>query len=132
MKLGTTIRAFRELNNLKQKFVAEKLGISRRTYVSLENKETPIPPARIDAIAKLFDVSVDEILNFNLKAKFLPYGYNTEIANMLDPTISEYAIERMEFAKIIQMQSHQIDELKIIISNQRVMLRKLRKNQGRK
>ena len=129
MKLGTTIRAFRELNNLKQKFVAEKLGISRRTYVSLENKETPIPPARIDAIAKLFDVSVDEILNFNLKAKFLPYGQNKAMAIITEPTIDEQENEKMELKKIIQMQSHRINELKMIIGNQRIKLRMLKKNQ---
>ncbi|MBX9850661.1 MAG: helix-turn-helix transcriptional regulator [Cytophagaceae bacterium] len=85
--LGTKIRKLRELKNLKQEDMADKLGISVTAYGKMERDETDISMERLDQIAKALDLSVQDILAFDEKVLFnflstaSQCGYNYSINN---------------------------------------------------
>ena len=64
MALVTKIKEFREKAGLKQADLAEKVGARRETIVHLENgKYNPSLKLAMD-IAKVFDVTVEELFTF--------------------------------------------------------------------
>jgi transcriptional regulator with XRE-family HTH domain len=65
--IGTKIRKIRELKNLKQEHMADKLGISTVTYGKIERDEADVSHERLEQIAKVFDISVQDILGFDEK-----------------------------------------------------------------
>lgn len=67
---GNKIRKIRELKSLKQEFMAEELGISVAAYSKLERDETNLSDERLEHIAKVFDMSVEDILAFDEKQVF--------------------------------------------------------------
>ena len=64
MELVTKIKEFREKAGLTQADLAEKVGAQRETIVHLENgKYNPSLKLAMD-IAKVFDVTVEELFTF--------------------------------------------------------------------
>ena len=64
MELVTKIKEFREKAGLTQADLAEKVGVRRETIVHLENgKYNPSLKLAMD-IAKVFDVTVEELFSF--------------------------------------------------------------------
>ena len=64
MELVTKIKEFREKAGLTQADLAEKVGVRRETIVHLENgKYNPSLKLAMD-IAKVFDVTVEELFTF--------------------------------------------------------------------
>ncbi len=68
--IGTKIRKLRELKGFKQEFMADQLGISVGAYSKLERDETEISHERLQQIAKVFDLSVPDMLSFDEKMVF--------------------------------------------------------------
>lgn len=68
--IGTKIRKIRELKNLKQEHIADKLGISVTAYGKIERDETDVSYERLEQIAKAFDLTVQHILSFDEKNFF--------------------------------------------------------------
>ncbi len=68
--IGTKIRKIRELKNLKQEHVAEKLGISVTAYGKIERDETDISIERLDQIAKVLEIAPQDILAFDERMLF--------------------------------------------------------------
>lgn len=65
IKLGEKIRALRKQKNISQEVLAEYLGISFQAVSKWENGDTLPDVAMIPAIAIFFDVSTDELFDFN-------------------------------------------------------------------
>jgi transcriptional regulator with XRE-family HTH domain len=63
--IGLKIRKVREIKNIGQKYMADKLGISQGAYSDLENGKTKITAEKLDCIAKILEVSKEVIENFN-------------------------------------------------------------------
>jgi putative transcriptional regulator len=60
----TKIKEYRAKNNMKQEELAQLIGVRRETIVHLENaKYNPSLKMAMD-IAKVFDVSVEELFQF--------------------------------------------------------------------
>lgn len=78
-ELRTVIRDLREDNDIKQKAVAEYLGISQQTYSNYENGHREIPIWVVVQLSKYYKVSTDYLLgadsgylgNTNLNGKYL-------------------------------------------------------------
>lgn len=78
-ELREIIRDLREDHDLKQKTVANYLGISQQTYSNYENGHREIPTWTVVALAKYYKVSTDYLLgadtsylgNTNLKNPYL-------------------------------------------------------------
>lgn len=69
MELVTKIKEFREKAGLTQADLAEKVGVRRETIVHLENgKYNPSLKLAMD-IARVFDVTVEELFTFTLKSE---------------------------------------------------------------
>lgn len=64
MSLGITIRKIREQKGLLQKQVASDLGIGYTNYNKLENGNREPSVKELQLLAKLFDMTVDQILNY--------------------------------------------------------------------
>jgi len=65
MKLNEKIRIIRTSKELKRELVAEKLGIDVVNYGKLERGETKITIEKLEKIAEILDVSVQEIFDFD-------------------------------------------------------------------
>lgn len=78
-ELREIIRDLREDHDLKQKVLADYLGISQQTYSNYENGRRDIPTWAVVALAKYYKVSTDYLLgadtsylgNTNLKNPYL-------------------------------------------------------------
>jgi transcriptional regulator with XRE-family HTH domain len=72
MEIGDKIRKVRELKGYKQEYVAEKLGMSVTAYGNIERNESSISLERLQEIAEVLEVTVQDILNipeqFNVHA----------------------------------------------------------------
>jgi transcriptional regulator with XRE-family HTH domain len=64
MGLGSTIKKIREQKGLLQKQVAAELGIGHTNYNKMENDNREPSVNELQLLAKLFNMSVDEMLNF--------------------------------------------------------------------
>ena len=56
------VKELREENKYTQQYVAEILNIRQNTYSQYENEKREIPIRALIVLAKLYDVSVDYIL----------------------------------------------------------------------
>ena len=61
------LETLRELNNLKAKDIAEKLGVYKSVYSEWENNKTPIPTKRLIELASIYQINIDYLLNLTTK-----------------------------------------------------------------
>ena len=61
--LGETLKIYRTNSKMTQEFVAERLGVSRQAVSKWENGTSDPSTSNLLALAKLYGVSVEEILN---------------------------------------------------------------------
>lgn len=64
------IRNIRELKNLTQEYMAEKLGITQAGYSKIESGATKLSYSKIESISKILDVKVEELLAFDSQKYF--------------------------------------------------------------
>lgn len=60
-KITNNLKSLREERGLKQKFIAEKLGITANYYSQIENGHRPPQIEHLLILRDLFNVSLDEI-----------------------------------------------------------------------
>ena len=65
MSIGTNVKKLREQKGLLQKQVAEELGIGNSNYSKIENGVREITVKELQKLSKLFDMSLDQIVNFD-------------------------------------------------------------------
>ena len=63
MNIGDKIRKVRELKGYKQEYVAGKLGLSVTAYGNIERNESSLSFERLEEIAQVLEVAVQDILN---------------------------------------------------------------------
>jgi len=68
MEIGKTIKKIREQKGLLQKQVAAQLGIGQTNYNKLENGGREPSVKELQGLAQLFDMTVDEVLNYEQAA----------------------------------------------------------------
>lgn len=64
------IKQIRELKNVTQEFVANKLGLSIRAYSKIETGETQLTINRLNEISKALGVDPIEVLGFDDRQVF--------------------------------------------------------------
>ena len=64
-QIGGKIKKLRELKNLTQSHMAEKLGLSQSAYSKIELGETEISYKRLTQIASVLNLKPEEITNFS-------------------------------------------------------------------
>ena len=70
--LNENLLTIRKLHKLSQEDVAEKIGVSRQAVAKWENGETAPDIYNCKALADLFDVSLDDLVNFSSENTGLP------------------------------------------------------------
>ena len=94
MSLGNSLFQARKKSGLSQEDVAEKLGVSRQTVSKWETDET-IPDIRQSKrMAVLYNVSLDELIDFDIDIKEIQDTINRtseekEEKNQLDKCLGE-------------------------------------------
>ena len=69
MKLGNNLFQARKKVGLSQEMVAEKLGVSRQTISKWETDETVPDIYQSKKLAKLYDLTLDELIEFDVDLK---------------------------------------------------------------
>ena len=78
MNLGNSLFQARKKSGLSQEDVAEKLGVIRQTISKWETDETMPDIRQSKAMALLYNMSLDELIDFDIDVK--------EIQDMIDKT----------------------------------------------
>ena len=82
-KIAKNIRHFREMKNLTQSYMAERLDIDVKTYSKIEKGDGKITVDIIDKIAEILETSFDLITRFDSSVFF-------NISEMKDSSIVGY------------------------------------------
>jgi len=94
-KIENKIRNIRELKNFTQEFMADKLGISQAAYSKIENGATKVSQEKLQDIAKIMGVKVEDIQSFETDKYFHSFNNIKEsnidsvIVNSMDETIKK-------------------------------------------
>ncbi len=78
MKLGEKILELRKKNALSQEQLGEKLEVTRQTISNWELGETSPNPEQLVLLSKTFNISIDELLNNDVKNILVEKVSNTE------------------------------------------------------
>lgn len=85
-KIENKIRNIRELKNLTQEYMADKLGISQAAYSKIENGNTKVSYDKLQDIAKIMGVKVEDIQSFDTQKYFNSFnnlkGNNNGVVNI--------------------------------------------------
>ena len=78
MKLGDNIFKLRKDCKLSQEQLAEKVDVTRQTISNWELGETSPNPEQLKLLSKALNVSIDELLNNDIKQVLVEKVNNTE------------------------------------------------------
>ena len=78
MEIGKKIMELRKKNNLSQEELAEKIGVARQTISKWELGETSPDIKQAKELSKIFNVSLDELTNNDIKDILVEKTSNTE------------------------------------------------------
>lgn len=78
MNLGENILKLRKNSGLSQEVLAEKIGVTRQTISNWELGETSPNPEQLKLLSKTLNVSVDELLDNDVKEILVEKVSNTE------------------------------------------------------
>jgi transcriptional regulator with XRE-family HTH domain len=106
MRIGNHIKKIRELRDYTQTYMSVELEISLSAYSKLERDETDISLKRLEQIAKILNVSVNEIIQFD------------EHAFLDNPKTSPIHVEKtQQNDSLIDQMRNEIDFLRSLIQN---------------
>jgi transcriptional regulator with XRE-family HTH domain len=125
--IGHNIRQVRELKNLTQEYVAKKLGVSRSFYIKVENNETQIKFEQLQALSKVMDVSLNDIIDFNDKQIFNTTHHNHNVKNVGN-VINDYQHEEMKtmYEKLLTEKDARLQEKDEIIKMMKSLIDKFK------
>lgn len=78
MKLGENILKLRKKTNFSQEELAEKIGVTRQTISNWELGETSPNPEQLKLLSKTLNISIDELLDNDIKQVIVERVSNTE------------------------------------------------------
>ena len=117
--IGNKIKNIRELKNFTQEYMADKLEISQAAYSKLEKGDLKISQDKLNKIAEILDVNLEDIKDFGNKRILNSYnsikGNNSNITYsnqdiILIRKLYEDKINLLE--KLVQKQEEEIKNLK--------------------
>ncbi|MEN2398905.1 helix-turn-helix domain-containing protein [Flavobacterium sp. MC2016-06] len=73
------IKSIRELKNYTQEYVADQLGVTQAGYSKIEKGKTILSFAKLVEIARILEVSVEDIISFDSQRYF--NSFNTVKGN---------------------------------------------------
>lgn len=115
--LGQKIRKIRELKGFSQEYVSSKLQVSQNALSKIENGHIKINESKLDRIAKIFGITVEDILNFSERIVFHNSKQLTH-ANIINDN---------PHSKIEELYERIIEQLKTENQDLRIRLQKVKK-----
>jgi transcriptional regulator with XRE-family HTH domain len=123
MNLGEKIKKIRDLKGIKQEELARCLNITPQAYSKIERNETKLDMERLEQIAKILEVSVEDIKQFDERNVFVNSLRECENSSQsTGNTVNNYyygheAVPKLEVTiqtleKIIDQQKSEIDFLR--------------------
>jgi len=76
MEIGTKIKKLRELRDYTQDYMADQLGISQPTYARIERNDTDVTLSKLEQIAEILEIKLEDLINFSDKFVFNNYTSN--------------------------------------------------------
>ena len=112
MVIGFKIKKLRELKNLTQEHMAEKLQMSQSNYSRIENNELDVPFSKLQQIADILEISITDLIEFDAK-----YFFNNVHAQTINGNINHAmsANEKKLYEEQIEMLKNENSYLKEII-----------------
>lgn len=112
MKIGDKIKRIRDIKGLKQEEVAEMLNITPQAYSKVERNETKLDTARLEEIAKIFKMSVEEIQQFDEKNLFFNNLQECKDSITINNITNHYNNDQTVVDSLLQQQKELISVLK--------------------
>ena len=107
-RIGTRIKRYRELKNLTQEHLAEKLGISQNSYSRLENETVKISTDRLKEIAQILDVPAEYLINTEAPVYNFSNNASIRYAGQIE---NIYDDQKELLHKTIELLENQLKEL---------------------
>ncbi len=111
MKVGTKIKQFRELKNFTQEYMATALDMSISGYSHIERDQVSITLEKLDKIATILEVSIEEILNFH-QGKIFNFGGIKDSENIIGNVERLYNANEDLLNKLVSKYEQEISYLK--------------------
>ena len=105
MKIGHQLEKIRKLKNLTQENVARELGLTAQAYGKIERNEVDISQEKLEKLAKLFNISLEDLMQFDEKVYF-----NNSTNNGMIVAINSSMTINVELLKTLQEQLLQKDK----------------------
>ncbi len=134
-KIGSNIKKFRELKGLTQENMAADLNMSQTGYGKIERGETDISISKLESIAGILGLTINDVIDFDEKTFF--YGNVVNNKNSNEPNSQQAGIiignenfnnERKLFEdqiQILKQQNLQLTEQNQQLNKQIEFLQKL-------
>ena len=78
--IGKNIRVIREIRGYSQDYMANKVGVSQRTYSNIEADKSKVDAELIKSIAEVLDIDPIRLMSFDEKVLF--HGNNHHNSNV--------------------------------------------------
>lgn len=122
--IGNKIRNIRELKNLTQEYVAERIDISQAAYSKIENGETKISEEKLVQIAQVLEVKPEDIKAFDSQKYFNSFNNVTGDKN------GSYIIEVDDSELVKKLYEDKITLLEELLKHQKNELSKYQSKYG--
>ena len=102
MNLGKKIAELRKNNNLSQEELAEKVGVARQTISKWEIGDTTPDINQVKIISKIFNISIDELVDNDINSVIVEKISNTEkLAGITIKILKVFGIMLIVFITLI-------------------------------
>ncbi len=128
MKIGDKIKRIRDLKGMKQEDIASLLKITPQAYSKVERNETKLDTERLEEIAKIFKMSVDDIQQFDERNLFLNNLQECKDSLTINNINNFYTNDQAMFETMFAQQKEVIDMLKDELQFLRSQLNQLMKD----
>lgn len=122
---GNRIKYFRELNNHKREWLAEKLGINVTQVSRIENNQSKLTVDRLYKIAQLFHVSIFDLFDAEYVRSIEPTNY--EKYGVVESSFIRYLLRQNEmqeakYEALVKMNEQLMRDLANLSANFKLMM----------
>lgn len=128
MKVGEKIRKVRNLKGISQEYLAQKMNISQVSIAKIERDEMSLSLNKLEQIANILEVSVEEILKFD-DAKIFKLNFKDNTTN--SGNAYAYAYFNENFEKERQLYERMLSERDLEIEALKKQVEKLTASDGK-
>ena len=117
VRIGSNIRKLRELKSITREQMASQLDMSPSNYSKVERDELPLTLDRLEKIAKIFELTYLDIINYD-ESKIMNFiGHISQVANSIGHIGNCYfSSQTLELEKKVELLEKRIQVLEENIS----------------